>query len=92
MKDQYLLYFAGICVIIFVASLIQNKKEACMNFVLRAILGILGIYFLNKICYHYGIMADGKVLRAGINIYTITISGILGMPGIGLIYLLLYLM
>lgn len=90
MKDRYLLYFAGICAIIFFISLIRDKKEACMNFILRAVLGILGIYFLNKLCYHYGIMADGKVLRAGINIYTITISGILGVPGIGLIYLLLY--
>lgn len=92
MKDQYLLYFAGICTVIFIISLIQNKREAGMNFLLRAILGILGIYFLNKLFYHYGIMADGKVLRAGINIYTITISGILGIPGIALIYLMIYLL
>lgn len=90
MKDQYLLYFAGICAIIFLFSLIRDKKEACMNFALRAVFGILGIYFLNKLFYHYGIMADGKILRAGINICTVIISGILGAPGIGLIYLLLY--
>lgn len=92
MKDQYLLYFAGICAVIFLISLIRDKKEACINFALRAVLGILGIYFLNKLFYHYGIMADGTVLRAGINLYTITISGILGIPGIGFIYLLLYLL
>lgn len=90
MKEQYLLYFAGICAVIFIFSLIRNKKEACMNFILRAILGILGIYFINKLFYHYGIMADEKILRAGINIYTITISGILGIPGIALIYLMIY--
>lgn len=90
MKSQYWLYFAGICAIIFLVSLIRDKKEACINFALRAVFGILGIYFLNKLFYHYGIMVDGKTLRAGINIYTITISGILGVPGIGLIYLLLY--
>ena len=89
MKDQYLLYFAGICVVVFFISFIKDKKGACMNFALRAIFGILSIYFLNKLFYHYGIMVNGKVLRAGINFYTITISGILGIPGIGFIYLLL---
>lgn len=92
MKEQYLLYFAGICAIIFIVSLIRNKKEACINFALRAILGILVIYFLNKLFYHYGIMADGRILRAGINFYTVTISGILGIPGIALIYLMIYLL
>ena len=90
MKDHHLLVFAGICLIIFLLSLIQNKKEACMNFALRAIFGILAIYFLNKLFFHIEIMADGKILQAGINLANITISGILGLPGIILIYLLLF--
>ena len=88
--EHYLLYFAAICGIIFILSLIQNKKEALMNFLLRAVLGILVIYFANKLCYRYGIMAGDHVLHAGINLSTITISGILGIPGIALIYALLY--
>lgn len=90
MNNQYLLYLSGICLLIFVLSLIQKKKEALMNFILRALFGILAIYVLNKLFYHFGIRADGKFLHAGINLYTVSISGILGIPGILLIYLLLF--
>lgn len=90
MNNQYLLYLAGICLIIFLLSLIQNKKEALMNFILRALFGVLAIYFLNKLFYHFGIQSDGICLRAGINLSTILISGVLGLPGILLIYLLVF--
>jgi xanthosine utilization system XapX-like protein len=88
--EEYLLYFAAVCAVIFVFSLIPDKKEALVTFLLRAVFGILAIYFLNKLFYHFEIMAGGRILRAGINICTVTVSGMLGLPGIILIYFVLY--
>jgi len=90
MGDQLLLYLAGICVIILIGSMIRDKKDAVLTFFVRALFGILGIYFMNKIWLHFGIMVDGKVLRAGLNFWTVGICGVLGLPGMILIYAVLF--
>lgn len=57
------------------------KREWFLNFILRSILGVIAIYFINAALAERGIS-----LGVGINIYTVLTSGILGFPGVAALY------
>lgn len=57
------------------------KKEWLLNLLLRSVLGIVAIYFINAALEKIGISSC-----VGINIYTALTSGILGIPGIAALY------
>lgn len=57
------------------------KKEWLLNFIMRSILGVIAIYFINAALAERGIF-----LGVGINIYTVLTSGILGIPGVAALY------
>lgn len=60
---------------------IKMKKEWLLNLVLRSVLGVIAIYFINAALAERGIS-----LGVGINIYTVLTSGILGFPGLAALY------
>lgn len=51
------------------------------NFVLRGIVGVVTIYFINTFLGTQGLLA-----QVGINQVTFLTSGILGFPGVALLY------
>ncbi len=55
--------------------------ETVINVLLRAVFGGIGIYTLNSIFQYAGIRAI-----VGINVKTIATAGILGLPGVFLLY------
>ena len=55
--------------------------EKVLNFVMRAVLGIIAIYFINTALEKVGIS-----LGVGINAATVLTSGILGFPGLLALY------
>lgn len=57
------------------------KKEGLLNFIMRSILGVIAIYFINAALAERGIS-----LGVGINIYTVLTSGMLGIPGVAALY------
>lgn len=57
------------------------KKEWFLNLIMRSILGVIAIYFINAALAEQGIS-----LGVGINIYTVLTSGILGFPGVAALY------
>lgn len=57
------------------------KKEWLLNFLMRSILGILAIYFVNQ-----GLFRMGYSSGIGINAVTVLTSGILGFPGLLALY------
>ncbi len=57
------------------------KKEWILNLLMRSILGVIAIYFINAVLEGRGI--DPGV---GINICTVLTSGILGIPGVAALY------
>lgn len=61
----------------------EKMSEWIITILLRAVLGILCIHFLNIALIKYGYPT-----HIGINLYSIPIVSILGMPGIGLLYIL----
>lgn len=59
----------------------EMKKEWLLNLILRSVLGVIAIYFINAALAERGIS-----LGVGINIYTVLTSGILGFPGLAALY------
>lgn len=57
------------------------RKEWFLNLVMRSILGVIAIYFINMALAERGIF-----LGVGINPCTVLTSGILGIPGVAVLY------
>lgn len=57
------------------------KKEWILNLLMRSIMGVIAIYFINIFLEERGIYPG-----VGINIWTVLTSGILGIPGVAALY------
>ena len=65
-----------------VSKRIMGKKlEWLVNVCMRGILGTIAMYFING-----GLALWGISLGVGINLVTVTIAGILGIPGLLAVY------
>ncbi|MDE6202891.1 MAG: pro-sigmaK processing inhibitor BofA family protein [Lachnospiraceae bacterium] len=71
----------GILVFVLLIGAVKNKAEWMLNFVLRGIAGMMAVYFLNLF------LADVVPgMKIGYNPITFLTSGILGLPGIAMLY------
>ena len=59
----------------------KNRAELLLNFLLRAVFGMIAIYLVNSFLQGRGL--EGSV---GINPLSFLTSGILGFPGVALLY------
>lgn len=76
-----MLAIAGVCLIVLLIGALGRKVEWVVNFILRAVMGTIGIYVMNYL------LAAGRIsVAVGINPFTILTSGILGFPGIAVLY------
>lgn len=75
-----IILFSGITIVFFVA-LILKKSTIFITFLLRGILCALIIYFVNL-----GFVAADISVSVGYNSVTLLTSGILGFPGLLLLY------
>lgn len=71
----------GVCVIVLLIGAVGRKVEWLVNFILRAVMGTVGIYFLN-----YLLAAQNISMAVGINPLTVLTSGFLGFPGLIVLY------
>lgn len=71
----------GVCMLVLVIGALGRKIEWIINFVLRAVLGTIGIYFLNNF-----LLSSNILVTVGINPMTVLTSGILGFPGLVVLY------
>ena len=76
-----ILAILGVCLIVLVVGAMGRKVEWLVNFILRAVMGTIGIY-----CINYLLAARQISIAVGINPLTILTSGILGFPGIAVLY------
>ncbi len=80
------LIMTGICALVLLIGLLKRKAVIVLNFLVRTILGCVGIIFLNNFLQKQGIPA-----AAGLNAVNILTVGSLGLGGFALIYgILLY--
>ncbi|MBQ6806952.1 MAG: pro-sigmaK processing inhibitor BofA family protein [Lachnospiraceae bacterium] len=79
--------FSGMAAILIVCTLVLfigafgRKIEWLINFVLRAVMGTIGIYFIN-----YFLISQQISTGIGINPLTVLTSGFLGFPGLIVLY------
>lgn len=76
-----MLAIMGVCLIVLLIGAMGRKVEWLVNFVLRAVMGTIGIY-----CVNYLLAARQISVAVGINPLTILTSGFLGFPGIVVLY------
>ena len=76
-----MLAILGVCLIVLLIGAMGRKVEWLVNFVLRAVMGAVGIY-----CINYVLAMQQISVAVGINPFTILTSGILGFPGIAVLY------
>ncbi len=71
----------GVCALVLLIGAMGKKVEWLVNFILRAVVGTVGIYFLN-----YLLEAQDISMAVGINPLTVLTSGFLGFPGLIVLY------
>ena len=76
-----MLAIMGVCLIVLLIGAMGRKVEWMVNFILRAVMGTIGIY-----CINYLLAARQISVSVGINPLTILTSGFLGFPGIAVLY------
>ena len=72
---------AGVCVLVLLIVTKGKKAEIAINFLLRAVTGAVGIYFIN-----FFLAAQHLAVSVGINPVTLLTSGFLGFPGVAVLY------
>ncbi|MDD3368611.1 MAG: pro-sigmaK processing inhibitor BofA family protein [Lachnospiraceae bacterium] len=70
-----------ICILVLAIGALKKKAEWFLHILLRSVVGTACIYFLNQILFDLG-------YGGGININPCTVltSGILGIPGVAVLY------
>ncbi|HKM34282.1 MAG TPA: pro-sigmaK processing inhibitor BofA family protein [Lachnospiraceae bacterium] len=71
----------GVCAGVLLIGAMRKKVEWLLNFVLRAVLGTLSIFLINGSMLRFGMES-----HVGLNAATVLTSGILGFPGLVLLY------
>ncbi len=79
-------YIGGImivaaCIFVLLIGAFRRKKEWIINFVFRTVTGTVAIFFVNGF-----LVSQGIAIAIGINPITILTSGILGFPGLIMLY------
>ncbi|HKM04471.1 MAG TPA: pro-sigmaK processing inhibitor BofA family protein [Lachnospiraceae bacterium] len=70
-----------ICAIVLAIGAFRKKAELVINFVLRGVFGVILIFFVNSF------MKMNEIdLEIGINAITVLTTGVLGFPGLVLLY------
>ena len=80
-QPENLLWLIGAAVLLLILSFFARKAEWLLNFALRGIMGTIAIYFINM-----GVTFLGFTTVGGINAVSILTTGILGIPGIVMLY------
>lgn len=71
----------GVCLLVLMIGAMGKKVEWLVNFILRAVMGAVGIYFINLLLTFQEIGVS-----VGINPVTVLTSGFLGFPGLAVLY------
>lgn len=87
-QNDYLgvIMIVGVCVFIFLFLILRQKAGLVAGMVIRMICGVATIYVVNGILINYHIST-----LVGMNPISFLTSAILGIPGVCLLYLVLFL-
>ncbi|HPF30155.1 MAG TPA: pro-sigmaK processing inhibitor BofA family protein [Lachnospiraceae bacterium] len=77
----------GILVLVLFIGVMRNHTEWILNFILRGVSGMMMIYFAN-----YALKGWAPGMEIGYNLLTFLTSGILGFPGVAMLYGIIFYM
>ena len=69
------------CIVILCIVALRRKADFLLNFLLRSITGMIAIFLINQF-----LSSQNLSVMVGINPWTALTSGILGFPGVALLY------
>ncbi|NLL79751.1 MAG: Pro-sigmaK processing inhibitor BofA [Clostridiales bacterium] len=69
------------CALVLSIVAFRRKMECIINFILRGVTGMIAIYFINAV-----FMQQNISIGVGINLLSVLTSGVLGFPGVILLY------
>lgn len=81
--DNYIgsIMIVGACIFTLMIGAFRKRKEWIINFIFRSVIGTVSIFFMNGF-----LVSQGISIAIGINPITILTSGILGFPGLFMLY------
>ena len=76
-----ILMIGAACLLVLLVAAMRSKTQIFLNFILRAVLGLLLSYFVNS-------FLDGRGIpvHVGLGAVSLFVSGALGAPGVLLLY------
>lgn len=80
-KEGWAIVAVIICAVVLLFVALKKNSEWLINFILRGIMGTIGIYIVNQVLIMQGIHCE-----VGINPYTVLTSAGLGFPGLILLF------
>ncbi len=81
MQQMGILAITGVCILVLFIVAYRKRIEFFVNFILRSAVGMLAVYVVNSI------FMNGQIpLSVGMNAISFLTSGILGIPGVFLLY------
>lgn len=80
-KYQGAIFIVAVCAIVLLILAVKSNSEIILNFVYRCVGGTILIFLINQTVLFLGFSAT-----IGINFITVLTSGILGFPGIILLF------
>ena len=87
MEIKYgILAVVGICMLVLLIGILRRKAEIVLNFLVRMVVGLVGVYVVNLILAQKGID-----LAVGLNAVSALTLGSLGFGGFLLLYGVLFL-
>ena len=80
------MYAAGIlifvCILVLLIGSMKKIGDIVVSFLVRAVLGLITIYFCNEACTYFGL----ERIAVGMNVLSGLTCGVLGFPGVALLY------
>lgn len=70
-----------ICLIVLLIGVLKKRAVIVLNFIVRAVVGMICIYFIN----HF-LASQGISVAVGMNLISVLTSGTLGVGGVALLY------
>lgn len=84
--NQALIAIVILCAIVLIVGSVRNKLEYLVTVMIRVLMGTIGIEIIN-----YFMLTTGVGVIIGVNGISILASGLLGLPGIIMLYVAKYM-
>lgn len=76
-----MLIVIAVCGLVLLITLLRNRAQVILNFMVRMVLGAIVMFFIND-----ALEKQGIDIAVGLNAVSLLTAGTLGFPGVALLY------